>query len=289
MKIKNPINNFSNFYFFISLIFTIFYLLNRLYYSHWDSLNLYIVSLKPLINQRIYVDYSFIHSPYLNFFYEFLNLLNINSFNFLLILGIIQCLFAGYLSVLFCNQIVKSELLKKICFIVTIFFIGNEYFYFYWDCYALLIGIYALNLIFFEKKNILGTLLLSFVWFLKQTFGVTFFLIFVFLSITNYFYYKKKYYFTNVVMFFLFSLIHLLIIYLFSDLNAFYHENFLVIFNFASTYERNSLVNYLFGIILSSLIISRNFFKDTVSPAQNPLKLVWLDRSWLGHPSLQVF
>jgi len=48
-------------------------------------------------------------------------------------------------------------------------------------------------------------------------------------------------------------------------------------------------IPYLFGIILSSLIISRNFFKDTVSPAQNPLKLVWLDRSWLGHPSLQVF
>jgi hypothetical protein len=43
-----------------------------------------------------------------------LNFLNINSFNFLLILGIIQCLFAGYLSVLFCKQIVKSELLKKI-------------------------------------------------------------------------------------------------------------------------------------------------------------------------------
>jgi len=30
-------------------------------------------------------------------------------------------------------------------------------------------------------------------------------------------------------------------------------------------------------------------FKGTVSPAQNPLKLVWLNRPWLGHPLLYVF
>jgi len=30
-------------------------------------------------------------------------------------------------------------------------------------------------------------------------------------------------------------------------------------------------------------------FKGTVSPAQNRLNVVWLDRAWLGHPSLYVF
>ena len=33
----------------------------------------------------------------------------------------------------------------------------------------------------------------------------------------------------------------------------------------------------------------RKKVKGTVSTAQNRLKVVWLDRFWLGHPSLKVF
>jgi len=33
-----------------------------------------------------------------------------------------------------------------------------------------------------------------------------------------------------------------------------------------------------------SLAVSIRAFKGTVSPAQNRLKVVWLDRPWLGHP-----
>lgn len=245
--IKFP-NNIDNFYLFTSLIFIFFYLFNRLYYSQWDTLSLYILSLKPLINQKIYIDYNFQHAPYLNFFFELLNLFNINSFYFLLILGIFQSLFAGYLSVLFAKQIIKSSFLNKICFLVTIFFIGTEYFYFFWDCYVPLIGIYGLYLVFFEKRNILGTFLLSITWFLKQTFGFTFFLIFIFLSLANFIHSKKKYYYTNIFIFFLFLIFHLTIIYLFSDLNEFYDKNFLFTFRFASTYEKTSIFDYLFGI-----------------------------------------
>lgn len=122
---------FSNFYLFTSIVFIIFFLFNRMYHSQWDVLGLYILSLKPLINQKVYSDFLFQHAPYLNFLFELLNLLNINSFNFLLILGILQSLFAGYLSVLFAKQITKSSFLNKICFLVTIFFIGNEYFFFF--------------------------------------------------------------------------------------------------------------------------------------------------------------
>lgn len=241
-------DNLSSFYIFTSLIFIFFYLFNRLYYSQWDTLGFYILSLKPLINQKIYIDYNFQHAPYLNFFFELLNLFNINSFYFLLILGIFQSLFAGYLSVLFAKQIIKSLFLNKICFLVTIFFIGNEYFYFFWDCYVPLIGIYGLYLVFFEKKNILGTFLLSITWFLKQTFGITFFLIFIFLSLANFIHSKKKYYYVNIFIFFLFLIFHLTIIYLFSDLNEFYNKNFLLTFRFASTYEKTSIFDYLFGI-----------------------------------------
>jgi len=241
-------NNTDNFYLFTSLIFIFFYLFNRLYYSQWDTLSLYILSLKPLINEKIYIDYNFQHAPYLNFFFELLNLFNINSFYFLLILGIFQSLFAGYLSVLFAKQIIKSSFLNKICFLVTIFFIGNEYFYFFWDCYVPLIGIYGLYLVFFEKRNILGAFLLSITWFLKQTFGITFFLIFIFLSLANFIHSKKKYYYVNIFIFFLFLIFHLTVIYLFSDLNEFYNKNFLFTFRFASTYEKNSIFDYLFGI-----------------------------------------
>ena len=31
-----------------------------------------------------------------------------------------------------------------------------------------------------------------------------------------------------------------------------------------------------------------SILKGTVSPAQNRLKVVWLDRPWLGHPSLHI-
>lgn len=240
--------NLSSFYIFTSVIFIFFYLFNRLYYSQWDTLGFYILSLKPLINQKIYIDYNFQHAPYLNFFFELLDLFNINSFYSLLILGIFQSLFAGYLSVLFAKQIIKSSFLNKICFLVTIFFIGNEYFYFFWDCYVPLIGIYGLYLVFFEKRNILGTFLLSITWFLKQTFGITFFLIFIFLSLANFIHSKKKYYYVNIFIFFLFLIFHLTIIYLFSNLNEFYNKNFLLTFRFASTYEKTSIFDYLFGI-----------------------------------------
>lgn len=239
---------FSNFYLFTSIVFIIFFLFNRMYHSQWDVLGLYILSLKPLINQKVYSDFLFQHAPYLNFLFELLNLLNINSFNFLLILGILQSLFAGYLSVLFAKQITKSSFLNKICFLVTIFFIGNEYFFFFWDCYVPLIGIYGLYLVFFEKRNILGTFLLSLTWFLKQTFGITFFLIFIFLSLANFFYSKKKYYYLNIFLFLLFLFFHITIIYLFSDFNEFLDKNLLFIFRYANTYERMSIFEYLFGI-----------------------------------------
>ena len=63
------LDNLSSFYIFTSIIFIIFYLFNRLYYSQWDTLGFYILSLKPLINQKIYIDYNFQHAPYLNFFF----------------------------------------------------------------------------------------------------------------------------------------------------------------------------------------------------------------------------
>jgi len=43
-----------------------------------------------------------------------------------------------------------------------------------------------------------------------------------------------------------------------------------------------------FNEVTSKYLVSF-FMKGTVSQAQNRLKVVLLDRSWLGHPSLYVF
>jgi len=151
MKIKKLIKE-NLFYIFSSIIFIIFYLINNLYSSYWDALWIYQLSLKPLINQKIYEDFSFQHGPYLFFLFELLKFLKINSFNFLLLLGIVQSLFAGYLSNLFCGQILKSKFIKKICFLISIFSISIEYNFVFWDCYVFLIGTYSLYLIFLKKK-----------------------------------------------------------------------------------------------------------------------------------------
>lgn len=238
------------FYLLSSIIFVIFYLVNNLYSSHWDALWIYQLSLKPLINQKIYEDFSFQHGPYLFFLFESLKFFQINSFNFLLISGIAQSLFAGYLSNLFCDQIFKSQFVKRICFLITIFSISIEYNFIFWDCYIFLIGTYSLYLIFLRNKIILGTLLLSIIFFLKQTFGFTFFLIFTFFCFVDFICFKKSYlYIKKIFYFLLFTIINLIIIFLFSDLNKFYNENVLYIFTYSEIYKRTDLLSYLFGII----------------------------------------
>ena len=118
---KNFFLRFYNFYFFASCTFTFIYLAANLFSSYWDGLFIYLLSLKPSIGQEIYKDYSFQHAPYLNFFFQLLNYFFQDSYNLLLVLGIIQSLFAGYLSYLFCSKIIKSSFIKKVCFVITIF------------------------------------------------------------------------------------------------------------------------------------------------------------------------
>jgi hypothetical protein len=238
------------FYLLSSIIFAIFYLVNNLYSSYWDALWIYQLSLKPLIDQKLYEDFSFQHGPYLFFLFESLKFFQINSFNFLLLSGIAQSLFAGYLSNLFCDQIFKSQFVKRICFLITIFSISIEYNFAFWDCYIFLIGTYSLYLIFLRKKIILGTLLLSIIFFLKQTFGFTFFLIFIFFSFIDFIFLKKSYLCIKKILYFLlFTIINLIIIFLFSDLNKFYNENVLYIFKYSEIYKRNDLLSYLLGVI----------------------------------------
>lgn len=236
------------FYIFSSIIFIIFYLVNNLYSSYWDALWIYQLSLKPLIDQKIYEDFSFQHGPYLFFLFELLKFFKINSFNFLLVLGVVQSLFAGYLSNLFCDQIFKSQFIKRICFLISIFSISIEYNFIFWDCYVFLIGTYSLYLIFLKKKIILGTLLLSIIFFLKQTFGIIFFLIFFFLCTIDFFL-KKNYILKKILYFFLFTITNLIIIFVFSDLNKFYNENVLYIFTYSEIYKRTDILSYFFGII----------------------------------------
>lgn len=241
--------NIINFYSIVCILYLIFFLIKRLYITELDTLYLYHASLKPLINQKIYEGYSFIHGPHIIFIFELLNFFKINSFNFLLFLGFLQSIFAGYLSIIFCKKIIQCKVTKKIIFLVTIFFFSNEFDFFFWDCYVLLIGIYALYLIFFTKKYILGLLFLSVTWFLKQTFGLTFFFIFIILSLVNFYYFKKKFFLLNIIYYFLFIFFNLVVIFFLYDFNKFYDETITFTLRFADQYGRINILNYLFGII----------------------------------------
>jgi hypothetical protein len=245
---KNFFLRFYNFYFFASCTFTFFYLAANLFSSYWDGLFIYLLSLKPSIGQEIYKDYSFQHAPYLNFFFQLLNYFFQDSYNLLLVLGIIQSLFAGYLSYLFCSKIIKSSFIKKVCFVITIFSFSIEYNFFYHDAYVFLIGIYSLYLIFIKKNIFIGNLFLALVFFLKQTFGFTFVFIYFFIIIYESFYKKKFIFLKSIIYFFVFIIIYLLLIFIFSDIKKFYYENVLFTFFYAEHSAKNSLLNYIFGI-----------------------------------------
>ena len=171
---KNFFLRFYNFYFFASCTFTLIYLAANLFSSYWDGLFIYLLSLKPSIGQEIYKDYSFQHAPYLNFFFQLLNYFFQDSYNLLLVLGIIQSLFAGYLSYLFCSKIIKSSFIKKVCFVITIFSFSIEYNFFYHDAYVFLIGVYSLYLIFIKKKYFYWKSIFSTCFFFKTDFWLHF-------------------------------------------------------------------------------------------------------------------
>jgi len=246
---KNFFLRFYNFYFFASCTFILFYLAANLFSSYWDGLFIYLLSLKPSIGQEIYKDYSFQHAPYLNFFFQILNYFSQDSYNLLLVLGIIQSLFAGYLSYLFCSEIIKSSFIKKVCFVITIFSFSVEYNFFYHDAYVFLIGVYSLYLIFIQKNFFIGNLFLTLVFFLKQTFAVTFFFIYILIILLEYFFRKKFIFLRSIIYFFIFIIIHLLIIFIFSDVKKFYYENVLFVFFYASEVGKSNLLNYIFGVL----------------------------------------
>jgi len=242
-------SKFFNYYFLISFVFVINYLVNNLFSSYWDTLEfIYLLSLKPSLGHLLYKDYSFPHGPFLIIFFEFLNYFNRDNFNILLCLGIFQSLFAGYLSYLFCSKIIKSSFAKKICFTITIFSFSIEYNFLYWDAYVFLIGIYSLYLIFLQKNFLIGNLLLALVFFLKQTFGLTFFLIYIFIILYDVVSKKKFSLLKNLLYFLIFTFLNLLIIFVFYDIKKFYYENILFLLNYAEEHNRNSLLNYFHGI-----------------------------------------
>ena len=260
LKNKKYYHLLKNYYFLTSLIFVIIYLIKSLFFNIWDVNYLYITALKSN-TQNIYVDFSFQHGPYLNFFFNFLTIFNEDPYPSLLILGAVQSLAIGYLGFLFTSQITNSHFVKKISFLVTIFFVNSSYNFFYWDLYSFLLSGIGFYLILVKKKNILGVFLLSFVFFCKQSFGVTSFLILFFFSITNFIIYRKKKYLFNIILFFIFFCFFLLIIYFFSDLKKFYEENFLMILNYGEIRNKN-IFAYLFNIF-TLLPDIHNFFDLT--------------------------
>lgn len=181
-----------NFYYITAFFFLIFYCLVNYFSIHPDAFWIYGISLKSKFSQVIFKDYSFQHAPYINYFYDLLILIFRDTFNALFFLGYIQSIIAAYFSILICKELLIDEFTKKICFVVTLFSFNVGILFFFQDYYTFLIGFIGLYLIFIKKKFFFGTFFLSLVYFLKQTFSITFIFIFLLILFIELIFEKKK-------------------------------------------------------------------------------------------------
>jgi len=259
-----------NFYYISSFLFFIFYCLVNYLSIHPDAFWIYGISLKSKFSQVIFKDYSFQHAPYINYFYDLLMLIFGDTFNALFFLGYIQSIIAAYLSIIICKDLLIDEFTKKICFVVTLFSFNLGILFFFQDYYTFLIGFIGLYLIFIKKKFFFGTFFLSLVYFLKQTFSITFIFIFLLILFIELVFEKKNInekllkFCLKILILILFTFFHLLIIFIFSDFKKFYNEVFLFIFDYSKFHSRINLFDYISGIffLLPNINNPINYFKS---------------------------
>lgn len=269
-NLKNFLLSAINFYSIFAFLFFIFYCLVNYFSINPDALWIYGISLKSKFGEVIFEDYSFQHAPYINYFYNLLMFIFGDTFNVLFILGYIQSVIAAYFSILICRELQIDEFTKKNCFVVTLFSFNLGILFFFQDYYPFLIGFISLFLIFIKKKIFLGTFFLSLIFFLKQTFSITFIFIFLLILSIELIFEKEKIsekflqFFLRIFILILFTFFHLSIIFIFSDFEKFYNEIFLFMFDYNKFYSRINFFDYITSIffLLPNINNPIDYFKS---------------------------
>jgi hypothetical protein len=235
--------NYTNIYFIVLVVFTsFFYFLNAYFNSQYDSLHFYEFFKKVEGGEVLYEDYIAWHGPYFIYFFKLLTLVGVSDyFNFVL-LGFFLQLLAGYLAVLISKKIKIDTSVQNISFLIT--FISFSFFFgsFYWDYYAPLCGFWGLYFFFIKNDNKIGVFLITFTFFLKQSFG--FFFILFSLIFCLFLKDKKKKFFLILFYFSISLIINLIIIFAITDFKKYLEYSIF----FLISYYQNSYGLGLLGI-----------------------------------------
>jgi hypothetical protein len=208
--------SFNNIYFItLFIIISFFYFLNAYFNAQYDSLHFYEFFKKVEDREVLYKDYIAWHGPYIIYFFKLLTLIGVsNYFNFIL-LGFFLQLLAGYLAVLFSKRIKIDIWVQNISFLITFISFSFLFGFFYWDYYASLCGFWGLYFFFIKNNNKIGIFLITFTFFLKQSFGFAFILssLIYCLFLKN----KRKELLQILFFFLMFFVINLIIIFAITD------------------------------------------------------------------------
>ena len=223
--------NFNNIYFITLVIFTsFFYFLNAYFGAQYDSLHFYEFFKKVEDGEVLYEDYIAWHGPYIIYFFKLLTLIGVSDyFNFVL-LGFFLQLLAGYLAVLFSKKIKIDIWVQNISFLITFISFSFLTGCFYWDYYAPLCGFWGLYFFFIKNNNKAGVFLVTFTFFLKQSFGFFFILssLIFCLCLKN----KNKELFQILFYFFISFIINLIIIFAITDPKSYLEYSIFFLFSY---------------------------------------------------------
>jgi hypothetical protein len=225
-------------YFLISFIYFFYYCFLNYFHNEYDFLHFYEIILKEKENYQLYKDFTIWYGPYLILFIKILKKLLILEFSTILILGYVQNLILGFVTLGICKIFIKDKDFYVHIFAVSLIWINPSIHQLYWDYYTYLFGLLGIYF-FLKEKYLTSAFFFSIIFFLKQTQGIIFILIL--LSILMRDFVAKKYNYKVILYFIIFTLLHLLFIKIFYDFDTYYKNSINFIYPYAdSLYGVNS-------------------------------------------------
>ena len=222
----------KNIYFFISVIYFFYYCFLNYFHNEYDFLHFYEIILKEKENYQLYKDFTIWYGPYLILFIKILKKLLILEFSTIFILGYVQNLILGFITLGICKIFIKDKDFYIHIFAVSLIWINPSVHQLYWDYYSYLFGLLGIYF-FLKEKYLTSAFFFSIIFFLKQTQGIIFTLILLSILIRGFL--AKKYNYKVILYFVFFTLLHLLFIKIFYDFDIYYKNSINFIYRYADS------------------------------------------------------
>jgi hypothetical protein len=141
----------KNIYFFISVIYFFYYCFLNYFHNEYDFLHFYEIILKEKENYQLYKDFTIWYGPYLILFIKILKKLLILEFSTIFILGYVQNLILGFITLGICKIFIKDKDFYIHIFAVSLIWINPSVHQLYWDYYTYFFGLLGIYLFLKEK------------------------------------------------------------------------------------------------------------------------------------------